>query len=71
VHLVTPSFFVVASTNQNHASDTSPLDLPLVNIQTFLEGVLVLPDSGQVGGSSSNDSRLVFTSSPWTCSPEA
>jgi hypothetical protein len=42
----------------------SPLDLPLVSIQTFLEGVMVLPDSGQVGGSSSNDSALSSLQAP-------
>jgi hypothetical protein len=36
----------------------SPLDLPLVSIQTFLEGVLVLPDSSQAGGSLSKDNAL-------------
>jgi hypothetical protein len=30
----------------------------LGSIQTFLEGVLVLPNSGQVRGSSSNDNAL-------------
>jgi hypothetical protein len=58
VRLVTPSFSDIASTYQNHASATSPLDFPFG--QTFLEGVLVLPNSGQVGGSSSNDN--VFSS---------
>jgi hypothetical protein len=58
VRLVTPSFTNVTSTYQKHASITSLLDLPLVSIQTFLEGVLVLPDSGQVGGFSSNDNTL-------------
>jgi hypothetical protein len=36
----------------------SPLYLPSVGIQTFLESAMALPDSGQVGGSSSNDSAL-------------
>jgi hypothetical protein len=36
----------------------------LVNIQTFLEDVLVLPNSGQVGGSSSNDSALSSLQAP-------
>jgi hypothetical protein len=58
VRLVTPSFSYVASTYQKHASVTSLLDLPLVSIQTFLEGVLGLLDSDQVGGSSSNNSAL-------------
>jgi hypothetical protein len=54
----------VTSTYQKHASVTSPLDLPLVSIQTFLEGVLVLLDSGQVGDSSSNDSALSSLQAP-------
>jgi hypothetical protein len=61
---VTPSLSDVASTYQKHASVTSLLDLPLVNIQTFLEGVLVLPNSGQVGGSSSNNSALSSLQAP-------
>jgi hypothetical protein len=61
---VTPSLSDVASTYQKHASVTSPLDLPLVNIQTFLEGVLVLPNSGQVSGSSSNDNALSSLQAP-------
>jgi hypothetical protein len=36
----------------------SPLNLPLVSIQTFLESVMALPDSGQVGSSSRNDRAL-------------
>jgi hypothetical protein len=42
----------------------SPLDLPLVSIQTFLEGVMALPNSGQVSGSSSNDSALSSPQAP-------
>jgi hypothetical protein len=61
---VTPSFSNVASTYQKCAFITSLLDLPLVSIQTLLEGVLVLPDSGQVGGSSSNDSTLSSLQAP-------
>jgi hypothetical protein len=49
---VTPSFLHVASTYRKHASITSPLDLLLVSVSTFLEGVLASPDFGQVGGSS-------------------
>jgi hypothetical protein len=49
---------------QNLASVTSPFDLPLVSIQTFLEGVLVLHDSGRVNGSSSNDSALSALQAP-------
>jgi hypothetical protein len=30
----------------------------LVSIETFLEGVMIFPDSGQVGGSSSNYNAL-------------
>jgi hypothetical protein len=58
VRLCDTLFPYVTSTYQKHASVTSPLDLPLVSISTFLEGVLVLPDSGQVGGSSSNNKAL-------------
>jgi hypothetical protein len=46
---VTPSFLHVASTYWKHASITSPLELPLVSVSTFLEGVLASPDSGQSG----------------------
>jgi hypothetical protein len=58
VHLVTLSFSCVASTYQKRAYVTPLLDLPLVGIQTFLEGVLVLPNSDQVGGSSRNNNTL-------------
>jgi hypothetical protein len=53
-----PLFLHVASTYWKHASITSPLDLPLVSISTFLEGVLASPNFGQVGGSSGSDSAL-------------
>jgi hypothetical protein len=59
-----PLFLHVASTYWKHASVTSPLDLPLVNVSTFLEGVLALLDSGQVGGSSGNDSALSSLQAP-------
>jgi hypothetical protein len=55
---VTPSFLHVASTYWKHASGTSPLDLPLVSVSTFLEGVLASPDSVQVGGSSGSHGAL-------------
>jgi hypothetical protein len=55
---VTPSFLHVASTDLKRASVTSPLDLPLVGVSTFLEGVLASPDSGQVDGSLGNDDAL-------------
>jgi hypothetical protein len=42
----------------------SPLDLPLVGIQTFLEGAVVLSDSGQAGGSSSSNSALYSLQAP-------
>jgi hypothetical protein len=61
---VTPSFLHVASTYQKHASVTSPLDLPLVSVLTFLEGVLASPDFGQVGGSSGIDSALSSLQAP-------
>jgi hypothetical protein len=41
------------------ASVTSPLDLPSVSVLTFLEGVLALPDSGQVAGSSDNNNNAL------------
>jgi hypothetical protein len=47
-------FAYITSTNQKQASVTPLLDLPLVDIDTFFEGVMIFPDSGQVGGSSSN-----------------
>jgi hypothetical protein len=50
--------FYVASTYQKHASVTSLLDLPLVSIQTFLEGMLILHDFDQVGSTSSNNNAL-------------
>jgi hypothetical protein len=64
VRFVTPSFCNVASTYQKHASITSLLDLPLVSIKTFLECVLVLPNSDQVGSSSSNDNALSSLEAP-------
>jgi hypothetical protein len=64
VRLCDKLFYSVASTYQKHASVMSPLDIPLVSIQTFLEGVMVLPDSGQVGGSSSNDRALSSLQAP-------
>jgi hypothetical protein len=42
----------------------SLFDLPSVSIQTFLEGAMALPDSDQVGGSSSNDSALSSLQAP-------
>jgi hypothetical protein len=36
----------------------------LVSIQTFLEGMLVLPNSGQVDGTSCNDSALSSLQAP-------
>jgi hypothetical protein len=59
-----PSFLHVTSTYRKHASVTSPLDLPFVSAYTFLEGVLTLPDSSQVGGSSGNDSALSSLQAP-------
>jgi hypothetical protein len=40
----------VTSTYQKQASVTPLLDLPLVGIKTFLEGMMIFPESGQVGG---------------------
>jgi hypothetical protein len=64
VRLCDALFSFVASTYQKHAPVMSLLDLPWVGIQTFLEGVMALPDSGQVGGSSSNDSALSSLQAP-------
>jgi hypothetical protein len=61
---VTPSFLHVTSTYWKHASVMSPLDLPLVSVSTFLEGVLASTDSGQVGGPSGNDSALSSLQAP-------
>jgi hypothetical protein len=58
VRLVMPSFSYVALIYRKQASITPLLDLPLVSIKTFLEGAMILPDSGQVGGSPSNYSAL-------------
>jgi hypothetical protein len=55
---VTPSFLHIVSTYWKHAFVTSLLDLPLVSILTFFEGVLSSPDSGQVGGSSGSHGAL-------------
>jgi hypothetical protein len=61
---VTPSFLHVASTCCKHASFTSLLDLPLVSASTFLECVLVSPDSGQVGGSFGGHGALSSLQAP-------
>jgi hypothetical protein len=45
-------FTYTTSTYQKRASNIPPLDLPLVSIETFLEGMMIFPDFGQVGGSS-------------------
>jgi C4-dicarboxylate-specific signal transduction histidine kinase len=58
VRLVTPSFSYVASIYWKHASITSLLNLPLVGIQTFHEGALILPDFGQVDSYSRNNNAL-------------
>jgi hypothetical protein len=58
VRLRTPSFSIVTSTYWKPTSTTSPHDLLLVSVSTFLEGVLASPNSGQVGGSSGSDSAL-------------
>jgi hypothetical protein len=55
---VTPTFFHVASTYWKHTSDSSPLDLPLVSVSTFLEGAMASPESVQVGGSSGGHGAL-------------
>jgi hypothetical protein len=45
-------FTYVVSTYQKRASTILALDLPSVSIGTFLEGLMIFLDSGQVGGSS-------------------
>jgi hypothetical protein len=59
-----PSFLHVASTYRKHASVTSLIDLPLVSVSTFLEGVLASADFGQVGGSSGISSALSSLQAP-------
>jgi hypothetical protein len=61
---VTPSLLHVASTYWKHAFDTSPLDLPLVSVSTFLEGVLASPGSGQVGSFSGSLGTLSSLQAP-------
>jgi hypothetical protein len=51
-------FAYVASTYQKQASVTPLLDLLLVGIKTILKGLIIFPDSGRVGSSSSNYSAL-------------
>jgi hypothetical protein len=53
--------FYVTSTYRKPTSTMPPLDLLSVSIGTFPEGMMIFPDSGQVGGSSTRQ-RLVFTS---------
>jgi hypothetical protein len=55
---VMPFFFHVTSTYWKYASVMSLLDLVLVSVSTFLEGVLASPYSGQVGGSSGSHGTL-------------
>jgi hypothetical protein len=64
VRLCDTLFSSVASTYQKHVFVMSQLDLPLVSIQTFFEGVMILPNSGQVDGSSSNDNALSSLEAP-------
>jgi hypothetical protein len=49
---------------QKQAPITPLLDLPSVGIKTFLEGVMVFLDSGQVSGSSSNYSAFSSLQTP-------
>jgi hypothetical protein len=58
VRLCDALFSSIASTYQKHAPVMSLLNLSLVSMQTFLEGAMALPDSDQVGSSSSNDSAV-------------
>jgi hypothetical protein len=59
-----PPFLHVALTYWKHAFVTSPLDLSSVSVLTILEGVLASPNSGQVGGSSGNDSAMSSLQAP-------
>jgi hypothetical protein len=61
---VTPSLFHVASTYWKQASGTSPLDLPLVGVLTFLEGLVALPDRVQVEDSSGSHGALSSLQAP-------
>jgi hypothetical protein len=51
--------------HKKRASTIPPLDLPTVSIGTFLEGMTIFPDFGQVG-SPSTLQCLVFTSNQWS-----
>jgi hypothetical protein len=57
-------FDYVASTYQKKASAIPSLDLPLVGIETFLEGVMIFPEFSQVGGFSSNYNALYSLPNP-------
>jgi hypothetical protein len=61
---VTPSLFHVTSTYWKHASGTSPLDLPLVGVSTFLEGPVASPDHVQVEDSSGSHGALSSLQAP-------
>jgi hypothetical protein len=61
---VTPSLFHVTSTYWKHASGTSPLDLPLVGVSTFLEGPVSSPDRVQVEDSSGSHDALSSLQAP-------
>jgi hypothetical protein len=53
-----PLFLHVASTYWKHASVTSPVELPLVSVSTFLEGSVASPDHVQVEDSSGSHGAL-------------
>jgi hypothetical protein len=59
-----PLFLHVASTYWKHASVTSPLDLPLVSVSTFLEGPMASPDLVQVEDSSGSHVALSSLQAP-------
>jgi hypothetical protein len=59
-----PPFLHITSTYWKHASVTSSLDLPLVIISTFFEGVMVSPDPVQVEDSSGSHGALSSLQAP-------
>jgi hypothetical protein len=61
---VTPFLFHVALTYWKHTSGTSPLDLPLVGVSTFLEGPVASPDRVQVEDSSGSHGALSSLQAP-------
>jgi hypothetical protein len=59
-----PLFLHVTSTYWKHASITSPLDLPLVSVSTFIERTVASPDPVQVEDSSGSHGALSSFQAP-------